>query len=375
MKNLKRIFSLLMSLVLLAVLSGAALAAFTDTAGHKYEDEVEYSRLKGYVTGFDASTFKPDTSLTRAQLAVVWARFKLLNPTNPTFTDLTMLSKYYDTAALLMYGLGIMKGTSPTTFSPESLITREQLIAIAVRDKTGAPAATTVETQGEAAFTDADMISEWAKESVESAVSLGLLAGLYDDATLDPQTPVTRAEVCKLIYNIDKPAHTVTIDAGLAGGAITADPTSARAGTAITLTINPDTGKRLKADTLKMNGTAVTGTSFVMPKRDVLITAEFEDAPTLVSIAVKTPPDKTTYTVGETLDLTGLTIEATLSDDSKIMATGYTATPAAGSLLDTAGTVTVTVSYTLYGVTKTTTFSVTVAEAAPETTPETSPGT
>lgn len=368
MKNMKRLLCVLMSLVLLTAVSGGVLAAFTDTAGHQYEDEIDYSRMKGYVTGFSETTFKPDDNITRAQLAVTWARFKLLKATNPNFTDLSKLTKYYDTAALLMYGLRIMNGTSESTFSPDDLITREQLISIAVRDKTGlaVPTAETEDVKVEDLYTDADKISDWAKQAVLSAVETGMLADLYDDETLQPQKQVTRAEVCKLIYNIDKPSHTVTV-ADMEGGTVTAEPKTARAGTTINLTITPAAGKSLKAGSLKANGTVISGTSFVMPKKDVLITAEFEDALSVKSIAIKTPPTDATYTAGETLDLTGLVIEATMSDDSKVEVTsGYSTEPAAGTALAVSDT-TVTVTYNG----KTATFDITVTEAEP---PDGEPG-
>jgi len=82
----------------------------------------------------------------------------------------------------------------------------------------------------------------------------------------------------------------------------------------------------------------------------------------LTSIAVTTPPDKITYTTGETLDLTGLVVTAAYSDGSTHTVTGYDTSPAEGTTLDTAGTVTVTVSYTEDGVTETDTFDVTVHE-------------
>ncbi|WP_312832016.1 S-layer homology domain-containing protein [Sedimentibacter saalensis] len=68
----------------------------------------------------------------------------------------------------------------------------------------------------------------------------------------------------------------------LLGGTITANLSEAISGTTINLTITPDSGKRLKAGTLKYNdGTdhAVTGTSFIMPGIDVTVTAEFESIP------------------------------------------------------------------------------------------------
>jgi hypothetical protein len=76
------------------------------------------------------------------------------------------------------------------------------------------------------------------------------------------------------------PVTTYTVSIGtLQYGSITADPQNGPAGTAINLTITPNSGYRLKADTLKYNdGTdhAITGSSFNLPAANVTISAEFD---------------------------------------------------------------------------------------------------
>jgi outer membrane receptor for ferric coprogen and ferric-rhodotorulic acid len=66
--------------------------------------------------------------------------------------------------------------------------------------------------------------------------------------------------------------------------------------------------------------------------------------------------------VGESLDLSGLVITATYSDESSRVITEYTTTPEAGSTLDEAGTVSVTVSYTEDEITQNASFDVEVSE-------------
>jgi len=83
--------------------------------------------------------------------------------------------------------------------------------------------------------------------------------------------------------------------------------------------------------------------------------------PSLASISVTTPPNRTTFTVGDTLDLTGLAVTASYSDGaSSDVTANVTTVPANGATLTTAGSQTVTVSYTEGGVTKTTAFDITV---------------
>ena len=76
---------------------------------------------------------------------------------------------------------------------------------------------------------------------------------------------------------------------------------------------------------------------------------------TLSSIAVTKKPNKTTYTVGDKFDATGLVVTATYSDKSTKEVTGYTTT---GFNSAKAGTVTITVTFE----NKTSTFTVTVKE-------------
>lgn len=76
---------------------------------------------------------------------------------------------------------------------------------------------------------------------------------------------------------------------------------------------------------------------------------------TLVSIAITTPPTKTVYTVGGALDITGMVVTGTYSDDSTKVES-VTADNVTGFSSDTAGEKTCTV--TVSG--KTATFTVTV---------------
>ena len=92
-------------------------------------------------------------------------------------------------------------------------------------------------------------------------------------------------------------------------------------------------------------------TNFVVKVKPAEIKAE--------SIAIASKPSKTTYNVGESLDTSGLSIEVTKNDGTKeTLTSGFTVSPSGA--LNTAGTVTVTVTYE--GLTAT--FNVTVNQMA-----------
>lgn len=81
--------------------------------------------------------------------------------------------------------------------------------------------------------------------------------------------------------------------------------------------------------------------------------------PVLTGISITTQPDKTTYAVGGSFDSTGMVVTATYDTGKTREVTGFTFSP---QTFSSAGTKTVTISYTENGVTKTATLSVTVIQ-------------
>ena len=82
---------------------------------------------------------------------------------------------------------------------------------------------------------------------------------------------------------------------------------------------------------------------------------------TLSSIEVKTKPTKIAYKAGETFDSTGMVVEATFSDGSKVNVTNQVTLNVSG-VLNQVGTFAVTVTYSNKGVTKIATFNIAVSE-------------
>lgn len=81
--------------------------------------------------------------------------------------------------------------------------------------------------------------------------------------------------------------------------------------------------------------------------------------PVLTGISITTQPTKTTYAVGGSFDSTGMVVTATYDTGKTKEVIGFTFSP---QTFSSAGTKTVTISYTENGVTKTATLSVTVIQ-------------
>lgn len=283
MKSLQiKKFLILFLFMAITLSTFASAAEFTDiSADHPYKTAIEFCRANGIINGLSETVFAPDVNLTRAQLAVIWCRSLNIITDNPAYTDITKLRSYYDSSVIVLNNLGVLKGTSSTKFSPNGYLTREQL-AVLTKRTYNIDSESNEEYQ---VYTDNTLISDWATESVSACINAGVFDGLYDQGAFNPKKPVTRAEICKLIYNINVPYFEITIG-DITGGTVIADADFARPGALIALTVTPSEGLEFVEGSLKYNGNAITGTAFFMPAEDVTITAEFvyKSAPTLESI-------------------------------------------------------------------------------------------
>ena len=175
------------------------LAAFSDmTPTDWYHDGVHYVLTEGIMTGTGPDTFDPNGAATRAMVVTMLWRMadKPVVTGECTFTDVDMTSWYAD-AVLWAVTTGVVNGTSETTFSPDSPITREQLSTILYRY---------AQTQGKGFrgswsirldYPDAAQVSEWAYEPLCWMTMNGIIQGL-SDGTLAPQASATRAQIATM---------------------------------------------------------------------------------------------------------------------------------------------------------------------------------
>ena len=94
---------------------------------------IEFCLDNNIMAGTGAYTFSPDDTITRAQFATMFYRLAGQPETgeNSKFTDLTQ--DWYKKPVAWAASNGILNGTSNTTFSPNDTVTREQIAAIFYR--------------------------------------------------------------------------------------------------------------------------------------------------------------------------------------------------------------------------------------------------
>ena len=177
---------------------GIVTLPFTDVSeGDWFYDPVCYVYSQGLMTGTSATTFEPNTHLSRAMLVAVLHRLEG-NPQASAgdFTDVAD-SDWYAQAVNWAASVGVVNGFDDGSFQPNTAITREQLAAI-LCNYAQYKGFDTNASGDLSTYSDAASVSDWAQESVEWMVGSGLLGG-YDDNTLRPQGTTTRAEVASVL--------------------------------------------------------------------------------------------------------------------------------------------------------------------------------
>lgn len=165
--------------------------------GDWFYDPVCYVYSQGLMTGTSATTFEPNTSLSRAMLVAVLHRLE--GSPQASVCDFTDVAEgdWYAQAVNWAASVGVVNGFDDGTFQPNAAITREQMAAI-LRNYAQYKGLDVTASGDLAHYTDAASVSDWARESVEWAVGSGLIGG-YEDSTLRPQGTTTRAEVASVL--------------------------------------------------------------------------------------------------------------------------------------------------------------------------------
>ena len=161
-----------------------------------YADAVEFAVRNGLFNGMSATTFEPETAMTRAMLVTVLWRYAC-QPKEGTnvFTDVPEGEWYTDAVAWAAYN-NIVGGVGDNKFDPNGNITREQMATILYRYTSGQG----IDTSARAdlsSFPDAGNVSSYAEDPICWAVAEGLING--SDGKLLPQGNATRAQVATIL--------------------------------------------------------------------------------------------------------------------------------------------------------------------------------
>ena len=173
---------------------------FTDVkTGDWFYEAVQYVYDKGMMTGVSADRFAPASTTTRGMIVTILYRLENEPAVSggSAFTDVESGAWYADAVAWAAAN-DIVNGTSATTFAPNSPITREQMATMLYRfaQYKGMDAVTLQENL--TGYPDGDQVSDYAIPAMNWAVGQGLIAGM-ENGTLVPQGSATRAQVATIL--------------------------------------------------------------------------------------------------------------------------------------------------------------------------------
>ena len=161
-----------------------------------YRQAVEYMYELGLIQGTSETTFGPMLASTRGQVVAILYRLEgspAVNGSNP-FVDAT--ADWVQAAVLWASQNGIVEGYNDTAFGPDDAITREQLAAILYRYASYKSYDLTV-TGDLSIFNDASDVATWSHTPLAWAVGKGLIQGSND--LVNPQGSAIRAQLALVL--------------------------------------------------------------------------------------------------------------------------------------------------------------------------------
>ena len=182
------------------------IQGFSDTVNHWAKEFIDELYVNGIVNGVTATEYAPENKITRGDFVLMLYRAvgkPAVTGTLDAFTDVPV-DAYYAEAVVWAKESGITTGVGDNKFEPLSDLTREQAFTFVDRTRgmlkiehnlgaiTGAGA-----YQSLMHFTDVDLISDYALIPTSVLSALGIIGG--SDGKINPQDPLTRAEMAKIL--------------------------------------------------------------------------------------------------------------------------------------------------------------------------------
>jgi hypothetical protein len=175
----------------------------SDITGHWAESDILFMQSKNIIRELEENKFFPNREITRAEFVAFLVR-TLKVPVDSqgdnAFQDVLPGAPYYQE---IMAGVdaGLVSGVGAAKFAPARKITREEIAALLVRAYKYAGQTASFESGVLDRFSDRSDISSWAKDSVATAVQVGLISG-RGDSLFVPKAATTRAEAVVMLHRL-----------------------------------------------------------------------------------------------------------------------------------------------------------------------------
>jgi|GEM_PF-506239 len=209
--------SFLMTSGVQALLLPSDTGTFTDIQNHWGKTAIEavaaHCKLKGYTDaqGTPLNIFKPDNSITRAELAQMLIQCKfpdgIVGNSQVYFSDVSN-NEWYSYAVNKAKELGWIDGYSNNTFLPNNNVNRAEAVKMITLTKFSPDQMVSTTNTGDADFFDVDQ-NAWYASYVRFAVGKSYISGYKNSSGsltgyFGPDKKLTRAEAAKIIALVNE---------------------------------------------------------------------------------------------------------------------------------------------------------------------------
>lgn len=212
---MKKVVHLSIAFLFILLLSFPQVSHASDIDKHWAKDDIQELVDRKIMGGYGNGIFLPNNNITRAEFTQLVLKALNLNATNysRSFSDVKKGDWFYD-SVMTAAELGLVNGTSPTAFSPEKAITRQD-IAVIITNALSLKNINSIESSD--LFLDENRISSYAKPSVKRLQHLGIVAGKVKGANnkyyFKPLDRATRAEsavmLVRMLRAIEQPNEVI----------------------------------------------------------------------------------------------------------------------------------------------------------------------
>jgi hypothetical protein len=185
----------------------SSVRTFGDVATHWARRDIEILAGRKVIQGVSPWSFAPQELVTRAQFCALLVRALGLPKEGSGVTPFADVPSgaWFAREVHTAYDAGLVQGLGPTTFGPERSITRQELAVLLARALEQAELAQGLGlaeiTYLLRDFTDAKFVAQWAREGVAQAVGEGLVKG-RTPTTIAPLGTATRAEAATMLKRL-----------------------------------------------------------------------------------------------------------------------------------------------------------------------------
>ncbi|WP_237391991.1 S-layer homology domain-containing protein [Paenibacillus dendrobii] len=180
-----------------------------DIQGHWAEGVLKEWQQKGYLSGFEDGSLKPNGKITRAELAVLINKsFDFQQTSNVTFKDVKS-SNWFNQDVAKAVAAGYMKGYTDQTFKPNNAVSRQELAVIIANLLKLSPSDTADR------LPDTKNSPVWSKGALGAVIDAGLMNG--QDQKFRPLDSASRAEAVSVLDRASKLKDTYTVSYNKAG--------------------------------------------------------------------------------------------------------------------------------------------------------------